>query len=488
MDHFKRLIFLCIFLAPAFFSNSAFAFEPDSRYELSGFSSQSGQAVCDHAKSLSNDEGPWTFVDDPSYYKCTRADNPYNPVPISKQYKCSDEVDWSYSYHTCTAPPPPSCTSGTEVSSGFYPFGSNPSGSFPLSTCTAGCVAAFAGNWPAGRSCENGTCTYYGEGGFYNTGATCTNQPATPLSVSAIPKTTDEQNMAAATAAADLAAKAALDARTAANQAANQAKLDAVAAKGSAANAAQRVADTASAVAAAAAAKAAQAALDAASTEATRVAVMGDSNSTQSQKDAATSAASAAAAASSAAGADSGSKSADAGSKAADAASKAGEAAKAAADKVESDPPKSLCESHPHIAACQVNGVNAGFCFEGDLRGFTCNGDAIQCATIQFSAKVDCRQTKDQDKYLTLFNANAANAVGASPVNSVLASGENINITDLNHSTPFGRECPPDVEFSIGGTMITLPISDWCPYMALVGDVFLALAYLWAARTLVGAV
>ncbi|MDZ4212203.1 MAG: hypothetical protein U1C59_10875, partial [Methylotenera sp.] len=382
---------------------------------------------------------------------------------------CTAPQVFNTATNTCGTPPPPCVAGAGDLNGAYYTTG-----------CVNGCEH-FAQGSGIYTTASNGEQFYY-LSLRENTGQTCASDGLSKASIDGDAKAA----IAQAEATAQNLLDAQLAARAAENQAANQAKLDAAAAAGAAANAAQRAADTAAAVAAAAKDKATRDANAASAAAAYAASVSSNPDSTQSERDNANASASAAAGLSSISGSVSDSASAASTAANAAASSAAGASAAASNNPTQADKPKSLCETNPKIAACQIPGVDAGYCNNGTLSGFSCSGDGIACALLRGAAFRDCKIQKDQDKYLHYFNGAATN--GAIPSNGLLTNSRNINITSLNNSTPFGRSCPPDVNFAVAGHTITMPVSDWCPYLALVGDVFLALAYLWAARTLVGAV
>lgn len=66
------------------------------------------------------------------------------------------------------------CNFGNNVSSGFFDYGAQVSGSPPVLVCVAGCAAVFLGEVPAGSALVNGTKHYFAKGSYQTTGGTCT--------------------------------------------------------------------------------------------------------------------------------------------------------------------------------------------------------------------------------------------------------------------------------------------------------------------------
>jgi hypothetical protein len=146
------------------------------------------------------------------------------------------------------------------------------------------------------------------------------------------------------------------------------------------------------------------------------------------------------------------------------------------------------CAEKPNAEVCNGEGTGSknsygGVCNPDGTVQITCDGDAIQCAIAKESAELNCLH-KPTSELTDAFNA-AKNPLSDNP--ALMANRTVVNVPDaLDDSTPFGASCPDDMFFTIAGHQITLPISTWCPYLAWVGNVFLALAYLYGARSLVG--
>jgi hypothetical protein len=85
---------------------------------------------------------------------------------------------------TCIGEPPPTCTAGTVISSGYYSIGASPTTAFNNSPCMAnGCGVRFEGTVPASRAIVNGKYVYYAKGAYITDGFQCT------ASTSDLPKT-----------------------------------------------------------------------------------------------------------------------------------------------------------------------------------------------------------------------------------------------------------------------------------------------------------
>lgn len=147
------------------------------------------------------------------------------------------------------------------------------------------------------------------------------------------------------------------------------------------------------------------------------------------------------------------------------------------------------CAENPNAQLCNGDGTGSKNSFNGNCKPdgtaeVVCDGDAIQCAIAKQSAEINCKFQPDQ---LSIDAFNVAKLEGDSHSPANVANRTVIDIpTALDDSTPFSATCPEDMFFTLAGHQIRLPISNWCPYLAWVGNVFLALAYLYGARALIG--
>jgi hypothetical protein len=145
-------------------------------------------------------------------------------------------------------------------------------------------------------------------------------------------------------------------------------------------------------------------------------------------------------------------------------------------DKVEEKEQTSFCKENPDIQMCKTS------MFGGSCGGsFSCDGDAIQCAIAGEQHKRNCE----------LFESNALSDVGAAAV-----AGEGI---DHPRKTPaieglalssrldqsdggLGGSCPGDQTVTISGKAVSIPLSNICDPLALLGNIAFGLAALVSIR------
>lgn len=139
----------------------------------------------------------------------------------------------------------------------------------------------------------------------------------------------------------------------------------------------------------------------------------------------------------------------------------------------------SFCKDNPGSAQC-VSSSWGGSC----SGGYSCDGDAVQCAQAQASWKAACATEVDpsnayyQDGVAGL---GAGDTPGDHPRNS--ASVVDVSLSSRISDTPlFGvsGDCIADKTLSLHGFSLTLPWSTWCPYLQWMGYAFLSTCYLAA--------
>jgi len=145
----------------------------------------------------------------------------------------------------------------------------------------------------------------------------------------------------------------------------------------------------------------------------------------------------------------------------------------------------SYCAENPTAAQCKA-------ATDSDISGacdaVACKGDAIQCAMAKEQARRNCEWFKEnadwKAKGEALTNGTDTTANPAEENNRTI-----VNLpTALDASSPIAASGIQDRSFSVFGRSFTLRLSELNPYLAVVGYVFMALAYMAAGRILAGAV
>lgn len=152
------------------------------------------------------------------------------------------------------------------------------------------------------------------------------------------------------------------------------------------------------------------------------------------------------------------------------------------------EPQTDFCAANPKAAVCKGDDDSkwGGAC----AGGFTCSGDAVQCAQAQAAYDLSCTIKTDPQNTTVLAGAGAIGAgdqPGDHPANS--EQTVSFDLASRLDSLPlFGSsgDCPSDVSASVGGRAITLPFSTLCPYMRMLGAALMACAYIAAAKIVFG--
>jgi hypothetical protein len=132
-----------------------------------------------------------------------------------------------------------------------------------------------------------------------------------------------------------------------------------------------------------------------------------------------------------------------------------------------------LCKANPQLAICQVSGFG-GNC----AGGFTCKGDAIQCAIAKAELETQCEFTKPTDASAIGLAAAAAASGPAIP-----ASSATFTLEGRIDSTPLfgGTACTvTDGSVSVGGQTLALPFSHMCESLNVLSLALRAFAFLVA--------
>lgn len=119
--------------------------------------------------------------------------------------------------------------------------------------------------------------------------------------------------------------------------------------------------------------------------------------------------------------------------------------------------------------------------------GFTCEGDAIQCAIAKKQHMTACTLEDSQNEFYQLFNQNknkTGNVTEGLPGNK----SENILSRISGIGDDFlgsGAACPADRTISFGFGEVTIPYSTLCPYLELMGRILVVLAALSGASIII---
>ncbi|MBH2042675.1 MAG: hypothetical protein I8H87_03875 [Comamonadaceae bacterium] len=138
-----------------------------------------------------------------------------------------------------------------------------------------------------------------------------------------------------------------------------------------------------------------------------------------------------------------------------------------------------FCKEKPESELCQDGGGEfAGSCEEG----FTCEGDAIQCAIAREQHIRACKLFDDESPESKLYEDNKGKE---GKQTGDLPGNETVNVSgriDSSDALGAGSSGVADLNVTVWGTSVTLPFSMLNPYLAALGNVLLAVSFLIALR------
>jgi hypothetical protein len=143
-------------------------------------------------------------------------------------------------------------------------------------------------------------------------------------------------------------------------------------------------------------------------------------------------------------------------------------------------PQDDFCRDNPKHPICKDDGdTSFGGSCEG---GFTCNGDAAQCAQAKGVYEVKCSlkplETEAQNPIVL---GGIQSMTGQNPADHPLKNKTNLSVGTFDQTNPFSTSCPPDKQ--IGHLLI--PFSILCEPMSYFGYIAVAITLIVAARIVV---
>lgn len=138
-----------------------------------------------------------------------------------------------------------------------------------------------------------------------------------------------------------------------------------------------------------------------------------------------------------------------------------------------------FCTTNPKAAAC----ADASSSFGGSCGAFTCDGDAVQCATARAVQQSQCESHIDQtDPMVTAGTlARTSDFSRGDPRN-----GGSVDVTSFDQTERYAGSCPTDPVIAVMGKSITVPLSRGCTYLGWLGQAAVAVCLIAAARIALG--
>jgi hypothetical protein len=151
-----------------------------------------------------------------------------------------------------------------------------------------------------------------------------------------------------------------------------------------------------------------------------------------------------------------------------------------------------LCKQNPNLTICSNSSVG-GDC----TSGLTCNGDAVQCATLMAAQKLQCARQADEDGLKASPSKTLGDAMlsGTDPSKSTIDAVIKGDTVDMSSpaldQTGFvgGGSCLPDKTFTVMGHAVTVSFATVCsnvqPLRYIVMACAFILVYLMVARSVI---
>lgn len=142
----------------------------------------------------------------------------------------------------------------------------------------------------------------------------------------------------------------------------------------------------------------------------------------------------------------------------------------------DSEEGKDFCKQNPTLEICKT-GAFGGSC----SANFKCDGDAVQCAMAREQHIRNCQifeMKTDESNLYFKEKGKEGDQTKDLPGNDVLDISGRIDTGDALG----GGACIGDLNIPVMGTMVSLPISLICPYLAMLGNVLVAVSMLLAMR------
>lgn len=144
-----------------------------------------------------------------------------------------------------------------------------------------------------------------------------------------------------------------------------------------------------------------------------------------------------------------------------------------------------FCAQNPTAAACK-NGDESGGSFSGSCQaGFTCDGDAVMCAIAKEQHTRACQLFKEDTPEGQLYAAEKGKEGiqrgEGSDMGTIDLGGGSGSLIKTDSLIGEGS-CVQDLQFQFMGEPVTIPLSSLCPYLAMLGNILVAVGMVMAIR------
>lgn len=149
---------------------------------------------------------------------------------------------------------------------------------------------------------------------------------------------------------------------------------------------------------------------------------------------------------------------------------------------------KSFCDKNPSSQVCKE--AKEGKFIGGCSAGFSCEGDAVQCAIAKEQHRRNC-ELFEKETDLSTLGKNLANGndplASQNPTNGSNILNFNVN-GQLDQSNPFSESGLSDYNVAFRGQTIVLPFSNYNEALELMGKIIVFTSLIIGARILYGGV
>ena len=149
------------------------------------------------------------------------------------------------------------------------------------------------------------------------------------------------------------------------------------------------------------------------------------------------------------------------------------------------EPKQDYCQKNPTALECKEEPESkwGGSC----VGGFSCDGDAVQCAMAREQYSRNCALIDDKSSPVVQLATTATGAAMPTGHPGLTPIEFNVNSSSINQANPYGTACPDDIHFSVAGHQLNIPLSDICPYLRALGYTLVAVSLWVAFKTVSGA-
>lgn len=148
--------------------------------------------------------------------------------------------------------------------------------------------------------------------------------------------------------------------------------------------------------------------------------------------------------------------------------------------ETEEETKEDFCTENPKSPHC-LEGSFGGSC-DG---GFTCEGDAVQCAIAQQQHLRMCKLFDDHSSAEAQLYESLKGKVGNQTVDLEGNATFDFGPTSIDTSSTIGASCIQDMNVTVMGSSITIKLSSVCQYLEMLGNVLMALSFLLGARIVI---